>query len=112
MKSNIDAFQSSLPDRVAKKTTPISLYQNVGCGDCVGGFSGRVGVFELIPLDDEFETVLDKEANEVRVKKLARSKGMVSMQEDGVLKALSGITTLEEVEKQTGAIKWPKPTVE
>ena len=112
LKEKIALFQGSLPERAKKAAKQIKLYQNVGCNECTGGYSGRIGIFELLSIDEEFEPVLGKDTNEVKIKKLARDKGMVYMQEDGIIKALQGITTLEEVEKQTGAIKWPKGTVQ
>jgi len=111
LKEQIVNFQASLPQRAQDSIKSPQLYKNVGCNKCTNGYSGRVGIFELLPIDEEFETVLNKDTNEVKVKKMAREKGMVLMQEDGVIKALQGITTLEEVEKQTGAIKWPNGAV-
>lgn len=110
MKEKIQAFYENLPERVTTKPTP-KLYQAVGCNNCTGGFRGRVGIFELLVFDEDFHNNLGQDISEAQVRKLARSKGMVYMQEDGVLKVLSGITTLEEVEKITGPVKWPAASV-
>lgn len=110
LRVKIDAFKEQLPERVTRPSK-IELYENVGCPSCNKGFDGRIGIFELLPFDEEMAELLGKEVNEIGVRKAARAKGMVYMQEDGILKALSGITTIEEVEKVTGPINWPVSSV-
>lgn len=109
--SNIEAFYTNLPPQVSRNRK-YGLYKPIGCSECEGGFKGRVGVFEMFALDEAFDDIVGQGVGEAKMKHYARSKGMVSMQEDGVLKALAGITTLDEVEKVTGSIKWPKRRVE
>ncbi len=111
MKANTQAFLGSLPGRIIPPKN-IQLYKNVGCKDCINGFSGRLGVFELLPFGESVVEALGKDASELDVRRIARSQGMVYMQEDGVVKALSGQTTLEEVEKVTGPVIWPARKVE
>ena len=110
LKAKLGAFQEQLPERVARPSR-MELYESVGCTLCNKGFEGRVGIFELLTFDEEMAEILGKEVSEVRVRKAARAKGMVYMQEDGILKALSGVTTIEEVEKVTGPINWPASSV-
>ena len=54
----------------------------------------------------DFQELLLKEVSETGLFALARKQGMVTMQEDGVLKTLSGVTTFSEVEEITGKIEW------
>jgi len=110
IKEKLDAFVAQLPDG-AKKPSQIKLCESVGCQYCNNGFDGRIGIFELLVFDEELAEMLGKEVSEVRVRKAARAKGMVYMQEDGLLKVLSGITTIEEVEKVTGPVNWPASSV-
>jgi type II secretory ATPase GspE/PulE/Tfp pilus assembly ATPase PilB-like protein len=82
------------------------IYEAVGCTVCNGfGYKGRIGIFEFLETGPEFEEVILKEASEVALKRFAVAQGMVTMQQDGILKVLKGITTLEEVEKVTGAVE-------
>ena len=111
LKTKINALKGQLPQRV-KLLNQFKLYENVGCSFCNGGFEGRVGIFELLTFDEEMAEILGKDTSEVKVRRAARAKGMVYMQEDGILKALSGITTIEEVEKVTGPVNWPVSSVE
>ena len=79
----------------------------VGCAHCNNlGYRGRVGIYEFLEGGLALEELILKEASEVALKKLADSQGMVSMQSDGILKTLLGITSFEEVESVTGKIEW------
>ena len=109
---NIDTFYAELPPKAVPKIKKQSLYKEAGCSECEGGFRGRVGIFEILVLDESFDEIIEQGVGEIRMKNYARGKGMVYMQEDGILKALAGVTTLDEVEKATGSIKWPKGAVE
>lgn len=114
VKNKVSVFLNSLPERVDKtpylKTIEdgIGLWEPVGCDVCNGfGYKGRLGIFEFLQTDyPEFEELITNSVSEVGLKKEAQKQGMVTIQQDGVLKAISGITTLEEVESVTGPIKW------
>ncbi|MCR4261214.1 MAG: ATPase, T2SS/T4P/T4SS family, partial [Candidatus Colwellbacteria bacterium] len=110
IREKLGVFVAQLPDGV-QKPSQIKLYESVGCQYCNNGFDGRIGIFELLTFDEELAEILGKEVSEVRVRKAARAKGMVYMQEDGLLKVLSGITTIAEVEKVTGPVNWPVSSV-
>jgi len=77
----------------------IPLYRGKGCDNCKGtGYRGRSGIYELLVVDDELrEMILNESTSTVLLRKKAQEKGMVLLSEDGVGKALAGITTIEEV---------------
>lgn len=64
-----------------------------------GGYAGRAGLYETIVVDEEIQKMIVSRATANEIMKLAKQKGTVTMRQDGVLKALSGITTLEEVNR-------------
>jgi type II secretory ATPase GspE/PulE/Tfp pilus assembly ATPase PilB-like protein len=69
-----------------------------GCPECHGrGYKGRIGIFEGIFMDAAIETVLRSKPSEREVAAAARAQGIPTMQEDGILKVLGGITSLEEL---------------
>jgi len=108
LKARVKKFLDQLPKRVdrAPYEKP-QLYKPKGCAKCNElGYRGRIAVFEFLEVTPELEELINKEASEVVVKKFAKEQGMVRMQEDGVLKVLSGVTTFEEVEDATGQIAW------
>jgi type II secretory ATPase GspE/PulE/Tfp pilus assembly ATPase PilB-like protein len=76
----------------------VALYRGKGCDFCKGtGFRGRTGLYELMICDDEIREMILTNASQVVLRQKAREKGMKTLSDDGVVKALQGITTLEEV---------------
>ena len=69
-------------------------------------YKGRVGIFEFLEGGPDIETTILREASEVSLREVAKRQGMVSMQEDGILKAIEGKTTLDEVTSATGELIW------
>lgn len=81
-----------------------SLRVGTGCEICGrSGYRGRVGIFEVLPITAAIRELLLTGATETAIARLAKSEGMRTMREDGVLKALEGVTTLEEVLRATPA---------
>ncbi|MBI4087672.1 MAG: type II/IV secretion system protein [Candidatus Liptonbacteria bacterium] len=108
LKSKIKKFLEKLPPRVDKsKYQKFTVYEAGSCNRCNDfGYKGRIGVFEFLEGGPDFEEVVLKEPSEVSLTKLAERRGMVTMQEDGVLKVLRGETSFEEIENITGQIEW------
>lgn len=76
----------------------IKLYRGKGCSECgESGFWGRVGIFEVLPVTDKIAKLILTRADADTLQRLAVEEGMISMKQDGYLKAVEGITTLEEV---------------
>lgn len=73
-------------------------YFPVGCNKChFNGFLGRIGVFELITVNDQFRSLISENASEAQLKEHARKQGMKSISQSGIEKIKQGITTPEEV---------------
>jgi type IV pilus assembly protein PilB len=108
LKQKVDKFLKQLPGRVDR--TPYSelkIFEPVGCEKCSGtGYKGRLGIFEFFLGSRELEILISGQFSDVDLEKLAKKQEMVSLQQDGILKAISGITTLKEVEENTGSLKW------
>jgi len=103
----IKNFISGLPETVNKEPyKDIKLFEPVGCPLCNGGYKGRVGIFEILNIDDDFKSLIHEEASETDIIKFAVQKGFVTLQRDGILKAITGLTDLAEVERATGPIEW------
>ncbi len=69
-----------------------------GCEECFNtGYRGRMGIFEIMALNDELKRLVLKTYDSNLIKKEALKNGMISLRHDGVLKVLNGITTIEEV---------------
>jgi len=90
-----------LPESFFTKSFKIPVAK--GCLECNNtGYRGRIGIYETFLVDDEMENFILKSPSVVDMKKLAMKKGMVLMQQDGFIKVLEGITTIEEVERVAG----------
>ncbi|MFA6251272.1 MAG: type II/IV secretion system protein [Candidatus Paceibacterota bacterium] len=77
---------------------PIKLYEAVGCDKCnKTGYHGQMGIFEAIYNDAEIEAIIPQNPSEREIKKIAANQGTLNMKEDGIVKVLKGITSLEEV---------------
>ncbi len=80
----------------------IPVFRGAGCERCFGsGYSGRVGIFELMELNDEIRRLIMANADAVEITNAARRNGMRTLREDGWLKVRSGWTTADEVIRVT-----------
>lgn len=74
------------------------FYKGKGCSECGNlGYLGRIGIYEVLPVTDKIMRLVLERASSSDIEKLAVSEGMMTMKQDGYLKVLEGITTLEEV---------------
>lgn len=76
-----------------------TLYKGVSDSQAPGGYKGRIGVYEVFDVNEEMEKLILKRSTSTEIQNLAQKQGMISMREDGYLKALSGLTTLDEVNR-------------
>ncbi len=84
---------------------PVKLYRAAGCEQCKGsGYKGRTAILELLPMTDEIRSLVLRQAGAHEFQQAARASGMRTMYEDGLDKALAGVTSLEEVLRVTRAI--------
>jgi len=84
------------------KTKELKFYRGAGCDQCDKGYKGRSGIYEVFIMTAEIEKmILAGQVSEHDIKEITQKEGMVSMVQDGILKALDGITTIEEVFRVT-----------
>ena len=127
LKNKIEKFMNNLPKRVNQENYKnIQIFKPAGCEQCNNsGYKGRVAIYELLLNDPEYEKILIGEkseklsshkdleemiisqAGESTIKKWAiENQGMATMQQDGILKVISGMTTFQEVEEVIGITAW------
>lgn len=76
----------------------ITLYKGRGCKECAdSGFLGRMGIFEVLPVTDKISKLILTHTDASQVEAQAVEEGMIPMKLDGYLKAIEGVTTIEEV---------------
>ncbi|MBU0646059.1 GspE/PulE family protein [Patescibacteria group bacterium] len=79
------------------------FYKGKGCDVCNNsGYKGRVGIYELLLMSEEIRAAMGESLSEYQVRQLAVQQGMVSMQQDGILKVLDGLTTVDEILRVAG----------
>ncbi len=89
------ANTASLPEGVPD---PATIYQSVGCSACrQTGYKGRLGIYEMLTMSEEIERLTAASAPSSEIRRQARRDGMRTMREDGILKVLTGQTTLNEL---------------
>ena len=82
--------------------TDNKFFRGKGCRLCQNtGYSGRVGLIEILVLDEEINSLIFNKASNAEIKSLAHKKGMSTLRENGFKKVKAGVTTLEEVIKVT-----------
>ena len=81
-----------------KNKTKIRVYRGKGCRACVNtGYSGRIGIFEVLEMEENIQGLVMEKANAIQIEKQAIKNGMTTMLEDGINKVLGGVTTIEEI---------------
>jgi type IV pilus assembly protein PilB len=81
-----------------KDKAQIPLHKGTGCKECGNsGYYGRFGIFEVLPVSEKIARIILERGTSSEIDKQAKEEGMISMKQDGYLKVLEGMTTLEEV---------------
>ncbi|MFQ3675852.1 MAG: ATPase, T2SS/T4P/T4SS family [Endomicrobiia bacterium] len=104
-----EAYKVNLDQLISLGVTPemvnnaqeITIYRGRGCQKCNNGYKGRVGVHEVLDVNETIKELILKQASHFEIKEVARQMGMNTLRESALKKMLSGITTVEEVIKNT-----------
>lgn len=104
LKKHVDAVLAEVA-LVAKSLipNPLQFFHSAGCIECHNlGYKGRIGIYEVMEVNDAMKELILKEASGRQMKDQAYTDGMVTMIQDGILKAAEGITDVEEVFRVAG----------
>lgn len=97
-KQIIDEIEKILGPLYTKKTEEVKLYKGNGCSECGNtGYIGRIGIYEVLTVSDSISRLILQSADSATIEKQAKEEGMITMMQDGYLKVLQGLTTIEEV---------------
>ena len=79
-----------------------TFYKGKGCERCNNeGYKGRLGIYEVLEVSEAIQKMISGNATATEIDNQAKEEGMFSMLEDGIIKAMRGITTIEEVLRVT-----------
>ncbi len=79
----------------------IKLRKAKGCEQCINGYKGRNGIYEVLEIDEDIRKMISQRASSYDIETKAREKGMLTMVEDGFAKCIQGMTTVEEILRVT-----------
>lgn len=96
---SVDELKGKVND--SDKWTDIKFYKNKGCERCGDGYKGRMGIFEVLEMNESIRKLVSEAASTEVIEKQAKENGMATMIEDGFLKMLQGLTSLEEIMRVT-----------
>lgn len=93
----------TIPEKAGIKLNlnSLSFYRGKGCADCEGGYIGRLGIFEVLPISSEIQKLIVARSSGDLIKAKAIEEGMLTIRQDGFIKASSGETTIDEVLRVT-----------
>ncbi|HJQ08497.1 MAG TPA: GspE/PulE family protein, partial [Candidatus Saccharimonadales bacterium] len=116
IKKNVGAFLPKNQEEAAKvaadlgyETLPLAnqnaytLTKGIDSPDSPGGYKGRMGVYEVFSISEPIQELILKRATSAEIQKAAEAQGMITMRQDGYLKALAGHTTLTEINRVASA---------
>lgn len=79
-----------------------TLYRPVGCNRCVGGYKGRVGIYEMMVNTEDLKRLIKKKSPTEELQEQAMQDGMLTLKQDGILKVVKGMTDIKQIRKVAG----------
>jgi len=99
-KERVDKVLAGLRDKTAIPADISKVFEPAGCSVCNNtGFKGRIGVFEAVVIDSEMDALLRTSPSEHEIQALQHKKEILTMVEDGIMKVLTGVTSLDELNR-------------
>lgn len=105
---NLKQELTGIPEEELKKynidlSQKFKFFRGKGCEECGNtGYKGRIAIYEVFEVSEKIQSLIaEKDGNEIEVGAQAKKEGMISMRQDGLLKAIQGFTTISEVERVT-----------
>jgi type IV pilus assembly protein PilB len=98
MKATLGPIYGMIEDKWKKEGKPMMIPKIVGCDKCNNtGYFGRIAIYEVMPMSEKISKLVVEKAAASDIQKQAMSDGMLTMKQDGYVKVLEGVTTMEEV---------------
>jgi type II secretory ATPase GspE/PulE/Tfp pilus assembly ATPase PilB-like protein len=98
MKKTLGPIYDMIEEKWKKNGKTMKIPKIVGCEKCNNtGYYGRIAIYEAMPVTEKISKLIIEKATASDVQKLAMEEGMLTMKQDGYVKVLEGVTTMEEV---------------
>ena len=79
----------------------VTLYKAVGCDQCNMGYKGRTGIYQVMPISEAMQKCILEGSNAMEIAEQAKKEGINDLRRSGLLKAMAGLTSLEEINRVT-----------
>ncbi len=79
----------------------LTIYGPVGCEQCTGGYKGRVGIYQVMPVSEAMGKIIMEGGNSMELEIQAKAEGVADLRESGLRKVAAGVTSLEEIDRVT-----------
>ena len=87
----------------ADRLSEVKLFKPVGCEQCTAGYKGRVGIYEVIKISPKIASIIMEGGNSLDIANQCQKEGYNNLRQSGIEKAMSGMTSLEEINRVTSA---------
>jgi len=81
--------------------TDLQLFKAVGCDNCIDGYKGRLGIYEVVPINASMSRIIMDDGNSMQIAEQARKEGFNNLRESALLKVAQGLTSLDEANRLT-----------
>jgi len=100
--ADLEKIKECNPVDAKRVIEPYVFFQGTGCPKCHGtGYLGRVGIYEVMEVTEAIQDLTLKRAAAADIQKQAQNEGMITMYQDGLLKAIAGLTSLNEILRES-----------
>ncbi|MEJ2055667.1 MAG: hypothetical protein P8X42_17270, partial [Calditrichaceae bacterium] len=100
-KSEVE-IDPALRSRLGIDDSSVKFYKGRGCEECNdSGYSGRTAVIEMLPISDKISELIVKNPTAAQIRRAAVQEGMLSLRQHGLMKLQNGLTTIDEVMRET-----------
>ncbi|MDX1698363.1 MAG: ATPase, T2SS/T4P/T4SS family, partial [Thiohalobacterales bacterium] len=79
----------------------LTIYGPVGCDSCTGGYKGRIGIYQVMPVSEEMGRIIMEGGNSLELENQSKAEGVDDLRASGLKKVAAGITSLEEIDRVT-----------
>ncbi|MEN1926178.1 type IV-A pilus assembly ATPase PilB [Luteimonas qiangzhengi] len=79
----------------------LKIYDAVGCDECTGGYKGRSGIYQVMPMSEEIQEIVLQGGNAMQIAEAAQQAGVRDLRQSGLLKVKQGVTSLAEIDRVT-----------
>ncbi len=94
----VNELRNTLGELMTTPDDQVKLYRGEGCDYCGhSGYSGRIGIFEVLPVSESIAKLILVKSDSSQIENQAKYEGMITMKQDGYLKVLEGVSTIDEI---------------